>query len=149
MTKFFNNNSDEYLEESTQDGQENYNENLPAEEIYDESPVEEGQLSVDVFQTKDNLIVKSTIAGVKPDDISIDIDNDILTIRGSRSFEEEIDEDGYFYQECYWGNFSRSIVLPVDVDSEKVNAVLKNGVLTITMPKLKKSRAVSVKVSGE
>ncbi len=106
----------------------------------------EGQLSVDVYQTKDSVIIKSTIAGVKPEDIDISIDNDVITIRGTRKQQESIKEDDYFYQECYWGSFSRSIVLPVEINSEETDASLKNGVLTITLPKVKKSKSVAVKV---
>src|SRR3989339_1146475 len=107
---------------------------------------EEGQLSVDVFQTKDAIVIKSTIAGVKPEDIDVSINNDMITIRGKREIEETIAEDDYFYQECYWGGFSRSIILPVEIIADKVEASLKNGVLTISLPKAKKTKSISVKV---
>ena len=109
----------------------------------------EGELSVDVFQSDDYVVIKSTIAGVKPEDIDIAIDNDMITIRGERSQEETVQEDDYLYQECYWGAFSRSIILPVEVKSEEVQASLKNGVLTVKLPKAKKSKSVSVKVNTE
>jgi len=114
-----------------------------------EEDYEEGQLSVDVYQTKDAIIIKSTIAGVKPDDIDISINNDMVTIRGKREFDHSVAEDDYFYQECYWGGFSRSIILPVEIQPDKVQANLKNGVLTITLPKAAKAKAVSVKVKEE
>src|SRR3990167_11362788 len=88
---------------------------------------EEGQLSVDVYQTKDAIVIKSTIAGVKPEDIDISINNDMVTIRGKREFDDSVQEDDYFYQECYWGGFSRSIILPVEIQPDKVQANLKNG----------------------
>ena len=110
---------------------------------------DEGQLSVDVFQTADSVIIKSTIAGVRPEDIDISINNDMITIRGQRQNEEDVAEDDYFYQECYWGAFSRSIILPVEVKAEEVDATLKNGVLTVSLPKAKKSKSVSVKVSTD
>jgi len=97
----------------------------------------EGQLALDVHETKDNIIVRSTIAGAKPEDIEISVNNDMLTIRGSRKEEEQIDEENYFYRECYWGNFSRSIILPKPIEADKINAKLKNGILTITLPKTK------------
>lgn len=109
----------------------------------------EGQLSVDVYQNKDNVVIKSTIAGVKPEDIDVAIDNDVITIRGQRKLEEEIKEEDYFYQECYWGSFSRSIVLPVEIRPDEAEASLKNGVLTIVLPKVKKSKSVAVKVKSE
>ena len=108
-----------------------------------------GQLSVDVYQTKDNIVIKSTIAGVKPENIDISIDNDMITIRGQRKMEEEVKEDDYFYQECYWGSFSRSIVLPMEVKADEAEASLKNGVLTIILPKVKKAKSVAVKVKSE
>jgi len=109
----------------------------------------EGQLSVDVFQTKDNIIIKSTIAGVKPEDIDISIDNDMVTVRGSRQQEESVKEEDFFYQECYWGDFSRSVILPVEVVAENAEAMLKNGVLTLILPKARKVKSVAVKVKTE
>lgn len=116
------------------------------EEGWMDESYEEGQLSIDVYQTTDKLIVKSTIAGVKPDDIDIAINNDMLTIRGHREQKDEVDEGNYLYRECYWGSFSRSIILPVEVNAEKVDASLENGVLTVTLPKAKVSKSISIKV---
>ena len=116
------------------------------EEKWLDEDYEEGQLSVDVYQTKDDIVIKSTIAGVKPEDIDVSINNDMITIRGKREIEETIAEDDYFYQECYWGGFSRSIILPTEIMPEKVEAALKNGVLTVRLPKAKKSKSISVKV---
>lgn len=109
----------------------------------------EGQLSVDVYSTDKEIVIKSTIAGVQVEDIDISINNDMLTIRGER--KEETDErlEDYYYQECYWGSFSRSIILPVEVDSDKVAASLKNGVLTVRLPKVRKTKNVLVKVKEE
>jgi HSP20 family protein len=109
----------------------------------------EGQLSVDVYQTKDKIIVKSTIAGVKPDDLEIYIHNDLLTIRGKREQEIEKQDVDYFYKECYWGGFSRSIILPVEVQSDKIEATLKNGVLTVVLPKSQKSKLINVQVKED
>lgn len=107
---------------------------------------EEGQLSIDVYQTPQNIVVKSTIAGVKPEDIDISINNDMLTIRGKREASTEIDDEDYLYKECYWGAFSRSIILPVEVEAEKVEAALENGVLIVTLPKSKNAKQISIKV---
>ncbi len=115
-------------------------EQWPAEEY------EEGQLAIDVYQTPENIIVKSTIAGVKPEDIDISINNDMLTIRGKRKMEEEISENDYFYQECYWGGFSRSIILPTEVKADKIDATIENGILTVTLPKAQAAKQISVKV---
>lgn len=109
----------------------------------------EGQLSVDVYQTKDQIVVKSTIAGVKPEDLEIYIHNDLLTIRGKRE-QEVIEKDvDYYYKECYWGGFSRSIILPVDVQIDKVEATFKNGLLTIILPKSPKSKLINIKLKED
>ena len=109
----------------------------------------EGQLSVDVYQTKDQIIVKSTIAGVKPEDLEIYLHNDLLTIRGKREQEVEENNVDYYYKECYWGGFSRSIILPVDVQIDKVEATFKNGILTIILPKSQKSKLINIKVKED
>ncbi len=110
----------------------------------------EGQLAVDVFQNKNNIIIKSTIAGAKPEDIEVSVNNDMVTIRGKREMEEKVKEDDYFYKECYWGGFSRSIILPTAVDADKVSAEMKNGVLTIVLPKINtKSSKVKIKQIDE
>ena len=108
----------------------------------------EGQLNIDMYQTKDNVIIKSTIAGVRPEDIDITVANDMVTIKGSRKKEENISQDDYFYQECYWGNFARSVIIPVDIDSEEIEADLKDGILTIIIPKAAKAKTKKVKVKG-
>lgn len=106
----------------------------------------EAQLLLDVFQDEKNIYIKSTIAGAKPDDIDISIHNDMLTVRGQRSQSSEVEEKDYFYKECYWGSFSRSIILPTEVKSDKISATLKSGVLTITLPKLERRRSIPIKV---
>lgn len=108
----------------------------------------EGQLTIDMYQTKDNVVIKSTIAGVKPEDIDVTIANDMVTIRGERRRDFEASSEDYFYQECYWGNFSRSVVLPVDVDIENVSADLRDGILTVVLPKAAKARAKKIRVGG-
>jgi len=106
----------------------------------------EGQLTVDVYQNKDEIIVQSTVAGVNPEDLEINITNEAVTIRGKREKTEQIDEKDYFYQECFWGKFSRSIILPQEIDPEKSTATLKNGILTIKMPKLNRQKAKKLKI---
>ncbi len=107
----------------------------------------EGQLSVDVYEDGDDIVIKSTIAGIKSEDIDISINNEMITIKGRRQQSDSVTEDNYYYQECYWGGFSRSIILPVEIQADKVDASLKNGVLKIILPKAKKSKSVSVKVN--
>ncbi|MBP9827256.1 Hsp20/alpha crystallin family protein [Candidatus Saccharibacteria bacterium] len=96
----------------------------------------EGQLAVDVYQTKDSVVVKAPIAGVRPEDIDIAISEDVMTIRGDRKEENIIEKEHYYVQECFWGSFSRSIILPTSTIAEKANATLKDGVLTVTVPKV-------------
>lgn len=107
---------------------------------------EEGQLSVDIYQTETDVVVKSTIAGATTDDIDISLEEDMLTIRGRREQPEAIPHDAYLYRECYWGKFSRSIVLPVEIKSDKVSASLHNGVLTIILPKAHRSKPTNIRV---
>jgi len=95
---------------------------------------EEGQLSVDVFRKGNFLIVRSTMAGVSPDHLDIALNGDLLTIRGQRESNYEIKEDEWFHQECYWGAFSRSIILPMDVEANKADASLLHGLLEIRIP---------------
>lgn len=109
----------------------------------------EGELSVDVYQNGNNIVVKSTIAGVKPEDLEIYLHNDLLTIRGKRASGQEESTSDYFYKECYWGGFSRSIILPVEVQADNVQATLKNGILKIEMPIAQKSKVINVKVNED
>lgn len=106
----------------------------------------EGQLAVDVGQTDDKLVIVATIAGAKPEDVSVAINGDLLTIRGKREADVTIKKDDYFYRECYWGNFSRTIVLPMDVLNDDAQATFKNGVLTIIIPKESDKKNVPIKV---
>jgi HSP20 family protein len=118
------------------------------EENFSTGDNSEGQLTIDVYQTDNDIVIKSTIAGVKPEDLDVNINNDMVTIRGERKNEEEVPEENYYYQECYWGNFSRSVILPVDVISDKSEASMKNGILTIRLPKADSTRSKKIQVRG-
>lgn len=108
----------------------------------------EGQLTIDVYQTDNDIVIKSTIAGVKPEDLDVSINNDMITIRGERKQDEQVSGENYYYQECYWGTFSRSVILPVDILPDKVEASMKNGILTIRMPKADTTRTKRIQVRG-
>jgi HSP20 family protein len=108
----------------------------------------EGQLTIDVYQTENDIVIKSTIAGVKPEDLDVSINNDMVTVKGERKNEEIVESGNYYYQECYWGSFSRSVLLPVDVIPEKADAALKNGILTIRLPKADTTRTKKIQVRG-
>ena len=105
---------------------------------------EEGELAVDVFEHGDNVVIKSTIAGIKPENIDVFVENDMVTVRGKRHEDEDVRQRNYFFQECYWGNFSRSIILPVNIKGDEAQAVLKNGVLKITIPKAQKKARIII-----
>jgi HSP20 family protein len=108
----------------------------------------EGQLTVDVFQTPNDIFVESAIAGVKPEDIDVNVTPDSVSIRGARAREEREEGKDYIYQECYWGRFGRSIILPQEIDPENADVRFKNGILTIRLPKAnkRKTRKLNVRV---
>jgi len=106
----------------------------------------EGQLAVDVYQTEEDVVIKAPIAGVKREDLEISITDEVVNIKGERRENEEVAKENYFVQECYWGGFSRSYILPIAVDSEQAKASLKKGILTIAIPKLEKSKTCILKV---
>lgn len=107
---------------------------------------EEGQLLVDVYKKGNDIIIKTIVAGVEPESLDISLNNDIITLRGKRFLGSEIAEDDYYCRECYSGKFSRSIILPFSVDEDKLEAVLKNGILTVTIPKAKISQKKKIKI---
>lgn len=117
-----------------------------------EMPVEEeigtGELSVDVFQTPNEIIVKALVAGVRPEDLDISITRDMVDIRGKRVEQKEVSESDFFYRELYWGTFSRTILLPQEIDVDSAEAVEKFGMLTLRLPKINKDRQAKIKVKG-
>ena len=133
-----------------------------AEEIKMHSPVvpntmqnllqneeEEGQLTVDVYHTPAEIIIKTMVAGVKPEDLDVSITRDTVTIRGRREEEQTVSNTDYFHRELYWGAFSRTIVLPEEIDVEESEAIEKYGLLILRLPKLDKNRQTKLKVRGQ
>ena len=108
--------------------------------------IEEGELTVDIYDRGDSIVVQSTVAGVTPEDLDVSITNDTVTIRGKREKSEEIKEKDYYYKELFWGTFSRSIILPEEVEEDSAEAVLKNGLLSLRLPKKKRGIVQKVKV---
>ncbi len=100
----------------------------------------EGELAVDVYQTEEEIVVQSPIAGIRSENLDIFVENDVLLIRGNRQKPDEIGQRDYFYQECYWGPFSRQIILPKETDPDRITAEMKEGVLIIRIPKVKKEK---------
>ena len=113
-----------------------------------EEEEEDAQLSVDVYQTPSEIVVKTMVAGVKPEDLNIAITRDMVTIKGSRETVREISEDNYFHRELYWGSFTRTILLPAEVEVEESEAVEKHGLLTIRLPRIDKDRTQNLKVKS-
>ena len=111
-----------------------------------EEEASEGQLTVDVYQTPDEIVIRSIVAGVRPDDLDISISRDMVTVRGSREEHKEVSEDNYFHKELYWGSFSRTVLLPAEVEVEEASAQEKHGLLTIRLPKIDKEKQTKLKV---
>ncbi len=110
---------------------------------------EAGQLVIDIYQTPDKFVIEAPIAGVKPEDIDVDVKRDSVSIKGKRAHEQSVKEEDYIYQECYWGNFARSVILPQEIDPEKARVEFKSGILIVNLPKaknLESPRKLKIKV---
>jgi HSP20 family protein len=116
-----------------------------AQDEWDEDEAVPGQLAVDVYETKERLVVKARTAGVNRSELDVSISDNTLSIRGTLLANED-DVENYFVQECYWGEFSRSIALPIPVKEEDIEAVLKDGVLTISFTKLKQDTVKKIQI---
>ncbi len=108
----------------------------------------DGELSVDVYETPAHIVVKAIIAGVKKEDLEISLSRDMVSIKGSRVAESHVDDGDYFHKELYWGSFSRTILLPQEVDIEKAEATEDKGLLTIRLPKIDKGRQAKLRVKS-
>ncbi|MBV22004.1 MAG: hypothetical protein CMI57_00695 [Parcubacteria group bacterium] len=106
----------------------------------------DGQLTVDVYQNPNEIIIKTLVAGVKPDNLDVSITRDMITIKGSREELSEITEDNYFYKELYWGSFSRTILLPQEIEVDEATANEKHGLLTLVLPKVNKEKQTKLKI---
>lgn len=109
----------------------------------------EGQLAVDVYETADDLVIKAPIAGVSPQQLDIQITDSQLTIRGEREDTHQLDADNIFFQECYWGTFSRTFPLPIPVRAKEAKASIRHGLLTIRLPKEENAKRHRVAVEVE
>lgn len=113
-----------------------------------EEEAEEGQLTVDVYQTPDEIVILSIVAGVVPADLDVSITRDMVTIRGRRDENKEVSDENYFHRELYWGSFSRTILLPAEVEVEEAVAQEKHGLLSIRLPKIDKEKQTKLKVKS-
>jgi HSP20 family protein len=109
---------------------------------------EEGQLTVDVYQTPSEIVIKTMVAGVKPEDLDVAITRDSVTIRGKRQEDRTMSGEDYFHRELYWGSFSRQIILPEEIDVDESEAVEKYGLLILRLPKLDKHKETKLRVKG-
>ena len=109
---------------------------------------EEGQLTVDVFQTPDEIVIKTMVAGVRPEDLDINITRDMVTVKGKREETAEVREGDYFHKELYWGTFSRTVMLPEEIEVEEAEAIERHGLLTIKLPKVDKSKQNKLRVKS-
>ena len=109
----------------------------------------DGQLSLDVYQMENEIVIKSAIAGAAAQDLEISLVNDMLTIKGVRNKDVEVDPKDYYYQECYWGPFSRSIILPANIDASQIKASIKNGILTVVLPKTERIKTKKIEIKNE
>lgn len=108
----------------------------------------DAQLTVDVYQTDNEIVVKALVAGVRPEDLDVSITRDMVTIQGKRVEQKEVQEENYFYRELFWGGFSRTILLPQEIDVDAVEATERHGLLILKLPKINKDRQTKVKVRG-
>lgn len=109
---------------------------------------DEGQLAIDVYQTEESIVLVAPIAGVAESNLEVAITDEVVSIRGTRSQNTEVPSDNYFVQECYWGSFSRSYVLPVAIDPDNAAATLRDGILTIRIPRVEKSKTRVLKINS-
>lgn len=106
----------------------------------------EGELAVDVYQTEKDVVIQSGIAGIRPEELDISVENDVVTIRGIRKNPNEAEQREYLHEECFWGPFSRQIFLPEEVDVKNVEATMRDGILTLRLPKMKREKVKKVQI---
>lgn len=120
---------------------------LHKEELDNEEEI--GQLTVDMYQTPNEIIIQTIVAGVKQEDLDVSVAQDMITIKGKRQRTREMSEENYYYKELYWGSFSRSMMLPQEIDPDQIDATLKHGVLTVRLPKINKEKVQRIKIKSE
>jgi len=113
-----------------------------------EETEEEGQLTVDVYQTASEIVIKTMVAGVRPEDLDINITRDMVTIKGKREAAKDVDDQDYFHKELYWGSFSRTVMLPEEIEVEEAEAVERHGLLVIKLPKIDKAKQNKLRVKS-
>ena len=147
--------ADEYEEYAPQEtgrvnlqgrGDERHAHIVPQKENWQQQEEPTGELAVDVYQTPDAIVIKAFIAGVQPNSVDISLTREMVTISGQRQDEREVEEEHYFQRELYWGSFSRTILLPEEVDVDLAEASERHGILMIRLPKINKKKQTKLKV---
>lgn len=110
---------------------------------------EVGQLSLDIFQTAKEIVILAPIAGVTKENITLTLTEDVLVIKGTRESMEDVPEENYYTRECFWGDFARSIVLPLEADSKNITASFEKNVLEIRIPKTEREQTKVIKIKAE
>lgn len=137
---------DDEPEEIKEERKESKRNHVATSSTWSEEEEKEGELTVDVFQTPEMIIIKTMIAGVRPEDLDISISRDMVTVKGRREEEKTVRDEDYFARELYWGTFSRTITLPSEIDVDESEAIEKHGLLILKLPKLDKKRQSKLKV---
>ena len=106
----------------------------------------EGELGIDMYETNDSIVIQAMVAGVSADDLSISLTREMATIKGKREAPKGIEKESYLHQELYWGSFSRTVLLPAEVETEEAEATERHGLLTLKLPKIDKGRVQSIKI---
>ena len=117
-------------------------------ELQETESEEEGQLAIDMYQTPSEIVIKTMVAGVKPEDLDISITRDMVVVKGMREESNDTAGNDYFHKELYWGSFSRTIILPQEINVDESEAINKNGLLVIKMPKIDKHRQAKLKIKS-
>ncbi len=114
----------------------------------EETDAEEAEMAIDMYQTRDEIIIRAMPAGVTPDDVNISINNEVVKISAKRSEPDKINESNYLHRELYWGSFSRTIILPQEVDADKTEAIYKDGLLILHLPKIDRTKIKNLRVKS-
>ena len=138
---------DDELEPEQEEQEKSPTTHLPIKTEWGEEE-SEGELTVDVYQTPDDIIIKAMVSGMDPNELDISIGRDTVTIKGKREVAREVGDDDYFCRELYWGSFSRTIALPQEIEVEEAEATQKHGLLTIKLPKVDKHRQSKLRVKS-
>lgn len=139
---------DEYVPQPTRRMSVSAQAAQPQPYIREEETAPEGQLPVDVYQTANEIVIRCFTAGVRPDEMNVSISRDMVVIEGSREEREQVADQDYTHRELFWGSFSRTILLPQEIDVDTATASSKDGLLTLVLPKIDKARQTKLRIKA-